>query len=317
MSVLLLGATGFIGPYLVEALASRGDEVIAVSRAGGGRRGVAADRRDVRAIKALARDRAVTTVVDLLAYTEGDTLPLLAALDGEVERWVMASSCDVYRNYEGLHRKTRVEPILEPLTEASPLRGTRHPYRATPRRAPGAPDAWMDDYDKLPLEAALRARPGLAGTILRLPMVFGPGDRQRRFRWAVAPMAAGVAELRLDREWAAWLTTYGYVADVADAIANAALHRQAAGRTFNLGSPSVDHATWVERFAAVMGWRGEVVDAPRAPGGPLAGLDLSFPLVVDTRAFREACAWREPTALEEALGRTVRDEVARGRSATE
>ena len=277
MTVLVLGATGFIGPHVIAALAAAGEETIGASRGGAGPHGAALDRGDAAAVRSLVRARRVTSVVDLLAYTEADTLPLLEALDGEVGRWVMASSCDVYRNYEGLHRKAAPEPIVGALTEASPLRTVRHPYRAEPRRAADAADAWMDDYDKIPLEAALLARPSLGGAVLRLPRVFGPGDRQRRFRWIVRPMLAGEPRLAADPAWLRWRTTYGYVADVAHALATAAAHPDAAQGVFNIGRSDVgDHRDWIERFAAALDWEGRVAEARAGAGSPLAGLDLGY-----------------------------------------
>jgi nucleoside-diphosphate-sugar epimerase len=313
MAVLVLGGAGFIGPPVVRALDGLGVEALAASRGGGGPRGIALDRRDVARVRAVVRERRVTTVLDLLAFTEADTLPLLAGLDGEVGRWVMASSADVYRNYEGLHRKAAPEPLPGPLAESSPLRTLRHPYRQQPRRRADAADAWRDDYDKIPLEEAVRARPGLGGVILRLPMVFGPGDRQRRFRWILSPMLANRPRLAVDPAWARWRTTYGYVDDVAHALATAAVHPAAPGRTFNVGeSDPPDHGAWIGRFAGVLGWRGEVALDAAPKKSPLAALDLRYPLVVDTHALREACGWREPTPREEALRRTAADEERRG-----
>jgi nucleoside-diphosphate-sugar epimerase len=312
MTVLVLGATGFIGPHVVAALAARHVDVVGASRRGAGRQGAPVDRRDVRAVKALVRQRRVTTVIDLLAYTEADTLALLHAFDGEIEHWVMASSCDVYRNYDGLHRHPTAEPIVSPLTEMSPLRTRLHPYRQAPARDPEAPDAWMDDYDKIPLEAALRARAALAGTILRLPMVFGPGDRQRRFRWAISPMLRAETVIEVDRSWLGFRATYGYVEDVADSLATAALHPAARGRTFNLGRVlPADNRGWFDCFAERTGWAGEVRETAAPDGGPLAALDLRYPLVIDTSAFRAACSWVEPTSLIDAVDRTIADEKAR------
>jgi len=312
MKVLLLGATGFIGPHVARALDEFGCEVVPVSRRGGGPGGVAAGRSDPASLLAVVRERQVRTVVDLIAYTEAESVALWAALDGAVERWVMASSCDVYRNYEGLHRKAAPEPVLGLFGEDSPLRTTRYPYRQAPRRPANAADAWMDDYDKIPLEAALLARPSLGGVVLRLPMVFGPGDRQRRFRWLLRPMLAGEARLAVDPGWAAWRSTYGYVLDVAHALATAAVHPATSGRVFNLGRAEVgDHRDWIGRFAAALGWRGEVTEAPAPLGSPIAALDLRYPLSVDTSAFRQACDWSEPTSLEEALTGTITDERER------
>ena len=312
MAIMVLGATGFIGPEVVRALDAFGVEVAAASRRGGGPHGVALDRRDTAKVRALVRARRINTVVDLLAYTQADTLPLLDALDGEVGRWVMASSGDVYRNYEGLHKTTQPEPRLEALAETAPLRDGRYPYRADPLRAAASPDAWMDDYDKIPLEAALRARPALSGTILRLPMVFGPHDRQRRFRWIVAPMSAGKAQITVDPAWAAWRTTYGYVDDVAHALATAALHAAAPGHTFNIGEREApDHRTWIGRFADTLGWRGQITSAPASSDSPIASLDLRYPMLTDTSAFRDFCNWCEPTPLAETLARTAADEISR------
>jgi nucleoside-diphosphate-sugar epimerase len=315
MTVLVLGATGFVGAPLVRALLAGGEEVAAASRSGGGPAGVACDRADAKAVAALVRHRRVRAVIDLLAYTPADTLPLIDALAGRVERYVLASSMDVYRNYEGLHRKADPGPILTPLDEASPLRAGRHPYRAAPRREAGSADAWLDDYDKIPLEEALRSA-DLAHVILRLPMVYGPGDRQRRFRWIASPMLKGASRLVVDPAWAVWRTTYGFVDDVADALAQASRHPGAHSGTFNVGEPDPpDHTEWVARFARLLGWTGAVELRPAPPDSPIAALDLAYPLVADTRAFREAYAWREPTLVDERLARTIADERIRGGAA--
>lgn len=314
MTTLVLGATGFIGAPLVRALLARGDEVVAVSRTGGGPSGVASDRADIAGLVRVARERRVDTVIDLLAYTEADTLPLIAGFEGRVTRYLLASSLDVYRNYEGLHCKANPEAILTPLDEDAPLRTTRHPYRAQPNRAAESPDAWLDDYDKIPLEAALR-HADLRHTILRLPMVYGPGDRQQRFRWAISPMLKGRESVKVDPAWARWRATYGFVDDVADAIAHAAHHPKAVDQTFNLGQAEApDHAAWAARFASALGWDGATEFEPAPPGSPIAGLDLGYPLVADTRAFRAACAWCEPTALEAQLERTISEQRQRDRA---
>ena len=308
-SALVLGATGFIGTRVVRALEARSVEIAAASRRGEGPHGVALDRRDTDRVRGLVRERRIGTVIDLLAYTEADTLPLLATLDGEVDRWVMASSCDVYRNYEGLHRKAKPAPITTLLTEQSPLRATRYPYRTQPRREPTDSDAYLDDYDKIPLEIALREREGLSGVILRLPMVFGPGDRQRRFRWIIEPMLIGADRLSVDPGWARWRTSYGYVEDVAHAIATATLHPATTNRIFNLGEGDpLDHRGWIDRFAASLDWRGAVVEEAAPAGSLAASLDLDYPLATSTGAFRAICDWHEPIATAEALARTIADE---------
>ena len=311
MNALVLGGGGFLGRPLLRTLLRTGSDAVSLSLSGADG-GVAVDRRDVDAIRALVRERRFDTVIDLIAYTQADTAPLLGALSGEVGRYLLVSSADVYRNYEGLHRRATPEPWLHPMTEDAPLRTTRHPYRRDPPRAADASDAWLDGYDKIPLETAALSQRGLAATVVRAPMIYGPGDRQRRFRWIIAPMLAGKRELRVDPGWRAWRATYGFVDDVASAVAAAALDPRAEARVFNTGErdpPS--HDGWIGRFASTLGWSGQVVDAP-AIGGPIAELDLSYPLVTDTTAIREVLGWSEPTPVEDALARTVEDERARG-----
>lgn len=321
MGVLVLGGTGFIGGPLVGRLLANGVETAVAHRGArpvaSGARSVVLDRGDPAAVLGALGETGATTVIDLLAYTQADTLPLLDALSGRVARYVMASSIDVYANYEGLHRRGRPTPVWDRLTEDAALRSSRHPYRLARPRPLGDPQAWMDDYDKIPLEEAARAAGGLEATILRLPMVFGPGDRQRRFSWAIRPMVQGRARFNIPHPWAAWRATFGYVDDVAAAIALAAVHPRAGGETFNLGrSNTPTNLAWAATFAEHLGWPGDVeLVHPDVARGALAkevaGLDLSYPLFIDNAKIRRRLGYAEVTDLDEALARTVADEMAR------
>jgi nucleoside-diphosphate-sugar epimerase len=321
MSVLVLGGTGFIGAPLVRRLVADGVETAVGHRGIGevaaGATSCVLDRRDPDAVLAAVRDVSATTVIDLLAFTQADTLPLLDALSGRIARYVMASSVDVYANYEGLHRKGRPTPVWDRLTEDAALRETRFPYRLAKPRPPGDPQAWMDDYDKIPLEEAARGETGFAATILRLPMVFGPGDRQRRFSWAIRPMVQGRPRFVIPHPWASWRATVGYVDDVAAGIALAAVHPAAGGETFNLGRANTPtNLAWAATFAEHLGWPGQVhlahPDVARgALAAAIAGLDLSYPLFVDNAKIRRRLGYSEPTLLVDVLERTVADEMGR------
>jgi nucleoside-diphosphate-sugar epimerase len=321
MSVLVLGGTGFIGGPTVSRLLADGVET-AVAHHGArpvapGAASVVLDRGDLAAVLAAVRDLRIDTVIDLIAYTAADTLPLLDALSGQIARYVMVSSVDVYRNYEGLHRKGRPTPIWDRLTEDADLRASRFPYRLAKPRAAADPQAWMDDYDKIPLEEAARAATGFETTILRLPMVFGPGDRQRRFSWAIRPMAQGRPRLVIPHPWASWRATFGYVDDVAAGVALAAVHPRAGGETYNLGrSNTPTNIAWAASFAGHLNWPGDVQLAhPDVARGALAkavsGLDLDYPLFIDNAKIRRRLGYCEVTDFDEALARTVADEMAR------
>ncbi len=324
MRVVLLGASGFIGPSIADALVARGCEVFAVSRHAGsparpGITPVAADRADPGAIRALVERTGAERVVDLLAFDMETTRPLLEALSGAVQRYVLASSGDVYRTYDALHRRAEAQVGNEPLGEEAPLRTRLYPYRMDPPRPHNDPQAWMDRYDKIPVEAALRAQKRFDWTILRLPMVFGPNDRLRRFAWAIRPMLEGRDRIDLDSAWAEWRTTYGYVEDVGAAIALAAIHTGARNRTYNVGkSYSPTHAEWAANLARAMDWPGKIqkvarseVPAPLAQ--QLAALDLSVSNVMDTSRIRSELGYFEPVSETEALKRTIADEIGRAK----
>jgi nucleoside-diphosphate-sugar epimerase len=316
MRVMVIGASGFIGRPLSRILGEAGHDVVPVSRHGAG-----VDRADAGALAALASRERIEAVIDLLAYTLADTQPVLEALAGRVGRYVMASSGDVYRAYGALRRKEPLGAPPGPLAETAPLRARLFPYRVQPRRPADDPQAWLDDYDKIPVEAAAMAAEGFETVIMRLPMVFGPGDRQRRFAWAIGPMAAGAATIDIDAAWAAWRTTYGYVDDVAAGLALAAAHPAAAGRIYNLGlAEAPDHAAWAARFADILGWTGELRRIPREQVGEplrsgLDAMDLANAFLMDTGRIRAELGYAEPTPPDAALRRTIDDELNRSAAA--
>jgi nucleoside-diphosphate-sugar epimerase len=320
MRVLILGAGGFIGLPLAQTLRSAGHEVVGLSRTApkdfsGLLDHVRADREDTRAVAAAARERRIEVVVDLLALTQAATAHLLDALEGHIARYVLVSSADVYLNYGGLFRKV-AQPTCEAVREDSPLRTSRYPYRGVQPRADTDPDRWLDDYDKIPVETDVAARATIDWTILRLPMVFGPGDRQRRFGWLIGPLAAGVEHIAMPRAWARWQTTYGYVDDVAAGVALAATHEAASRRVFNLGlGQAPTHEEWGARFAAVMDWRGQITfdhDPTSSLATRIQGLDLSFPLILDTQRIRSELGFAEVVDERTALARTIEHELKHG-----
>lgn len=324
MTVMLVGANGFIGNSVAHYLVARGCDVVAVSRnpheSAPGVVQVPADRANPNAIRGAAEQHGARIVIDMLALTEDVTRGLLDVLAGAIDRYILVSSCDVYRNYGGLRKVETGEPILTPVGEDAPLRTHLYPYRGQQPRRAGDPLAWMDAYDKITVEKAVMAQQEFDWTIARLPMVFGPGDKQRRLAWAIGPMCAGAKILELDSAWAGWRSTHGFVDDVGDAIALAATHEGAKGRIYNLGmrdTPS--NAEWASRIAESLDWGGEVrllerTAVPESFARALDAMDLSYPMIVDTSRIRRELGFVEPTSESEALRRTIADEIGRGKA---
>lgn len=318
MRTLVVGGGGPIGQAVVRACAARGDQVRWTSRQaltppGAAQGHVQADRARPEGIAGIVHDQRIETIIDMVAYQAADTLPLLRALDGRLGRYVLVSSCDVYRNYGLLQRLETGAPDQGPLDETAPLRASRFPYRGALPRPADAADRWMDDYDKIPIEGAV-CEMGCDWTILRLPMVYGPGDRQRRFRWAIRPMLSGAPVLAAPSTWLDWVTGYGFTDNVAAAIAHAAGHPKAINRVFNVGDePAMDHRDWIERFRAATGWLGavETTDADTPFGRAVSGMDLLVRLdTASDRLFAEL-DFCPPVGPLEAARRTVADEAAR------
>ncbi|HYX20628.1 MAG TPA: NAD-dependent epimerase/dehydratase family protein, partial [Thermoanaerobaculia bacterium] len=228
MRVLVLGGSGFIGGAAVRRLRARGADVRTFHRGEGA--DVRGDRADLaRHREALAR-LAPDVVVDTIAFTEADGAGLVAAFRGVSSRTLVLSSGDVYAPYGRLLRLDPGAPDRVPSTEDAPLRASRFPYRA---KASGPQDISYV-YEKILVEAAASSDPALPATILRLPCVYGPGDRHHRVGQVLARLESGRPFL-LDRAKARWRWMRGSVRNVAEAIALAALDGRAAGRFYNVG----------------------------------------------------------------------------------
>jgi nucleoside-diphosphate-sugar epimerase len=180
MRVLIIGGTGFIGKRVTERLISTGQDVTlfnrgqtesdlapAIARIYGDRRDLPAFRREFERI-------APRVVVDMIACTEHDARDVMAAFRGVAERVVAISSMDVYRAYGRFTRHESGPPDATPLTEVSPLREHLYPYR---EQAKGPEDMFYN-YEKILVEQFVLSDPEIDGTVLRLPKVYGPGDKQ-------------------------------------------------------------------------------------------------------------------------------------------
>jgi nucleoside-diphosphate-sugar epimerase len=265
MKVLIIGGTGFIGPPVVRRLADLGHEVAVFHRGTTetdlpvGVEQLIGDRHDLEKHAGEFRRFGPVIVVDMIAFTETDAFGLVETFRGLARRSVVISSADVYRAYGrflGLEPGP-IEPT--PLTEESPLRHVLFPYR---NQAKG-PDDFLYSYDKIPVEQMVLGDSELPGTVLRLPLVYGPGDPYRRLSAYLKRMDDGRSVLMLDERMAHWKCPRGFVENVAAAIAIAVVDECAAGRVYNVAEPvSYAEAHWVRTSGEIVGWRGEVVTVP-------------------------------------------------------
>lgn len=299
MRVTVLGGTRFIGRRIVDELRDHGHDVQVVHRGKSEPDGlpdlphVHADRTQLGDVRSDIDAFAPDALVDCMAIGASDTDSVLDAL-GHIGRLVVLSSCDVYRAFGAVHAETVTDPV--PLDEASPVRPERFPYRG---KVPG-----MDDYEKLDAEERYVER---GGTVLRLPMVFGEHDYQRREWFVLRHIATG--DKRMPFGTGNGLFAHGYVGDIAAAtrLVVEASDDAVAGEVFNLAeryTPTVRlRAEWI---AAAAGAELEFDHVPDDELPPELGITAAVaqPILIDSTKARRVLGWTEADPME-SLRRSV------------
>src|SRR5579863_2478887 len=187
MKVLLIGGSGFIGPHVARQLIEQGHQ-IAIFHRGHAKtalpetaRKILGDREALADSVSEFRSFAPDVVVDLILSSERQASELLNTLRGITARVVALSSGDVYRAAGILHGLEPGPLQSVPLTEESELRTHRRPYPPEALAMLRKVFAWLDDdYDKIPVEQIVMGDSQIRGTVLRLPMIYGPGDPLHR-----------------------------------------------------------------------------------------------------------------------------------------
>lgn len=314
MRILIIGGTRFMGPIVVRLLHEQGHEITVFHRGQShtglpvGAQEILGDRRSLRVVAGQLQQVRPDIVLDMISAIQQDAIELMQTFKGITQRIVAISSQDVYRAFGRVNLKETgpVEPL--PITEDSPLREHLYPYRGEQPRAADDPLRWQDDYDKILVERAVMGEPELPGTMLRLPMVYGPGDYQHRMFYILKRMDDQRPAILLDELEAQWKWTHGYVEDVAAAIALAVADERAAGRIYNVGEPfTFTWAEWVGKIGEAAGWRGKIVTAPRGtlPEPLRHGINAQQHIVVDSSRIRRELGYAEKIDINEAIRRTV------------
>jgi nucleoside-diphosphate-sugar epimerase len=301
MRVVVIGGTRFIGRRIVEELVARGDEVTVVHRGATEPDGwiecehIHVAREDFSTVADQVRAAAPDAVVDTLAMSRADTEAVLPRLpDTQI---VLLSSMDVYRAFGHVLADREGEPV--PLNEDSPVRDERYPYRDRGERP--------SDYDKLDVEPAYRER---GAAVLRLAMIYGEHDPQRREEFILRRVRAGRPRIPVGP--GSWLWTRCYVGDVAGAVLATLGNPRAAGEVFNIGEPAVRSIRgWAEEILAAAGHEAELVTAPEAtlPDDMWITKTVAQHLVVDGSKAAAVLGWRATQAAE-GLRRSVRWHLA-------
>jgi nucleoside-diphosphate-sugar epimerase len=317
MRILLIGGNGFIGRTVMTVLLQQGHCLAlfhrGTSSAPAGVEQILGDRDRLSASAAELKRFAPEVVIDLVISSGSQAEELMTVFRGTARRVVMLSSMDVYRAI-GVSHGTDPGPLQEvPLTEESELRRVLHPYPPEQLKGLRTIFPWVtDDYDKIPAERVVMNDRELAGTVLRLPMVYGPGDPLRRFGAVVKRIVDGRRHIIFPETLAGWHSARGYVENVAAAIALAAGDDRATGRIYNIcEEPSFSELEWARKIAHQMQWGGEFVVLPveRTPPHLLRPGNTAQHWSASSARIRRELGYEEPVKLAEAIRRTIRWEM--------
>jgi nucleoside-diphosphate-sugar epimerase len=291
-----------MGPHVVRYLLQSGHDVAVFHRGKSGTcddgaRHIHGDRRELAGFRSKFEEFAPQVVVHMIAMDERDADTTIASLRGIAEHIVLISSMDVYRAYGRFIGKDEVAIDNTAVTEDAPLRAKRFPYRSeeTP------PDSMLYNYDKIVVEDAFLRCPDFQTTVLRLPAVYGPADKQHRTYDYVKRMVDGRPAIVLDQDMSQWRWSRGFVDDVAWGIFLTAT-KQPRSRVYNIAAVDAQSEhEWLLEIARAMNWNGEIVCKPSGK----KEYEWSQHLVSDTARIRAELGYRERTDADEALRRTV------------
>jgi nucleoside-diphosphate-sugar epimerase len=301
--VLILGGTGFVGPFIVQQLVEARHDVTLFHRGGNEPRHAEAAlhvhgefARLGDYVPELARRRP-EVVVDVSPGI-GKSGHGMLHFTGIAARGVVLTSMDVYRAMSILWSGESAAPIQPmPVTEDSDLRTSISPLLGSDLA-----------FDNLDVERAMDAQESeLPVTVLRCPVIYGPHDTQRRLRHYVRRMDDRRDAIVLDTRIARLRISRGYVENIAKAVVLAVEEPRSAGRTYNVAEvDALSEAEWIRAIGELCSWDGEIVVAepallPEELRVPIPAQDL----YADTSRIRRELDYQEPVSRDAGLRRAI------------
>ncbi|MDR1181427.1 MAG: NAD-dependent epimerase/dehydratase family protein [Bacteroidales bacterium] len=305
MKILIIGGTNFIGPVVVEKLLNARHTVTLFHRSSvnisDNCTHIKGDCGNTEDLRIAIRSTKPDVIVHMIAYFQSHISALEKALDNCPMKTVILSSADVYKGYEILVGLSEAEPVPVPFTEESPLRNILYPYRGRLNVD------YAHNYDKIPVEQATLQSPLLNTVIIRLGMVYGKNDPNRRFADPVHKMASGVKSIEIHKDMSCFRACKCYVENVAHGI-TLAIERGQVGEIYNLTDEWVfTEREWLELLAKKLNWTGNIVVLDEK----YHDMNTRQHFVLDTAKIRKSLGYNEIVSVDRALSKTIEWELSR------
>jgi nucleoside-diphosphate-sugar epimerase len=317
MRILVIGGNGFIGTPLVRELVNARHAVAVLHRridvSSSGVTHLEGDRNSLPEYLSALREFAPDVVIDMILSSAEQARQLMTVAESLNARVLAVSSMDVYRAWGIMLGTEPGEPEPLPLTEDSRLRTARQTYPPALVEKMKSIFTWLTPgYEKLDVEEEVMAA-GSRNTVIRLPMVFGPGDPLHRLYGIVKRVKDRRPVILLPEDHAAWRGPRGYVENVAHAIALAAISPLAAGRSYHVcDEPTLTELEWQKKIAAEAKWTGRFVLLPseRVPKHLVTPGNAVQHVAASSERIRTELGYTEVVTAEEAIRRTIAWEEA-------
>jgi nucleoside-diphosphate-sugar epimerase len=310
MKILILGGTAFTGPYVVQALAAQGHHVRVLHR---GQhlldplpahvKKVNAELSSLQFYRDFLRQQAYDVVVHMIAMTRRDAQDAVDVFAGHAGRAVVISSHDVYAQFGGLAGVESPPLAATPLDETAPLRTSRY------LKGPDNP------HEKIDVEEAFLGNAGkLPVTILRMAVLFGPGDPRHRFFAYLKRFDDRRPAILLDPDFGMFRQSHAFVENAAHAIALAVTSPHPpnrAARIYNVSENSQTRiSSMAERLhdlARAAAYKGRIILVPkdRCPPHLRKAGNFQYDQVISDGAIRRELGYAEMVTAEEGYRRTV------------
>jgi nucleoside-diphosphate-sugar epimerase len=304
MNVLIIGGTRFLGPIVVNQLVGLGHQVTVFHR---GQTNISlpkqvneilGDRKNIDDFRHQFQSLHFDVVVDMFAYIEKDAIDVVKTFSSFVERFVVLSSADVYQAYGKLIGLEPGEFTKELLLEESPLRSIIYPYQSFSKE-----DDWRYYYDKILVEQQYMNGSPIPATILRLPMIYGPNDRQFRLTQYLKEMKSS-QEIILNPIEAKWRTSRGFVENIAYAITLSIINSTAANQVYNVAEENaLTEIEWVSTIKENYKWEGHIFIDENID--PSEGLNPEQHLVMSTKKIRDELGYKEIVPYKDGIQQTI------------